>query len=884
MDSVAASSIGKRSGAVQFEHFQTDDYQKQLEGVIDRVNGSLDGFKYDKRILSNTLAGLLQFMEDALGIKVRVFTLSYSWTQQHSETTVFRMQAPNKTFPKVPAKLFYDFSSDGPLSIIARLCATSMKAKGQKRIDWLSPATRKENTDLVLRIRQELLRAGFIRVPRVYVHPDCPNAALLRHTVTKMGGELGQSEDTPGITHIARPWGANGDPDDGKEYLRSLEVKGGAARVHWWYLPDSYDEWIPAAAAPSEIEPELKPPGGRPWKVYYRWIVDSEKYNEWMNETDYETEEAVAENKRAREAGEKAGEVNRERKKPKRDKVHGLEVAGGVIKSIAPGVVLRKVLAVHQRAMEGGKVEDISHGQRQEWCGMQEDSWKSPPNAVINNKVNNNMTNIHSHHLPPYASQLLVDPQSVHDREREELGEFFATTVNSDEDENKEMQKNEDYYKAIRNGLVSLYRENLYKPLSFTQALRWMDADANDVRKIFDFLVRWGVINLQPSSLPTITNANGCSDGETAVPDQGGFCPALGGEALMIVKKDPSPMEAVESAVGGGSLRLSIRQGTFSRAIPQPPAIATGRKYRCHAHPWEDCTELRYHCTKIPNVDLCTTAFDEGHFPPGCCAKDFVKVSFMDGVRDSSGWSDQETSLLLEALEIYGTDWAMVADHVGGKSPLQCVQRLLQLPIEDMLLLDSSSSKGPNGDSEGRKDLPFSEVGNPIMAYVAFLSTIIGPRVGASFAQGALESLAGIADQNEESEEADKGQGQQVSKGHREVEEEADLLDIMDGREGVESKYNSPDVVRAAIHSGLEVATERARALALVEEREMERLVLAACEAQIRRVHTKLNHLEKLDTILLETAAPEILERAAQYRAELDKLSQRNGVKDANEG
>lgn len=50
---------------------QTEDYQRQLEGVIDRVNGSLDGFKYDKKILSNTLAGLLQFMEDALGIKVR---------------------------------------------------------------------------------------------------------------------------------------------------------------------------------------------------------------------------------------------------------------------------------------------------------------------------------------------------------------------------------------------------------------------------------------------------------------------------------------------------------------------------------------------------------------------------------------------------------------------------------------------------------------------------------------------------------------------------------------------------------------------------------------------------------------------------------------------
>ena len=32
-----------------------------------------------------------------------------------------------------------------------------------------------------------------------------------------------------------------------------------------------------------------------PWKLYARWLVDSDKYNEWMNEVDYETEDASAE-------------------------------------------------------------------------------------------------------------------------------------------------------------------------------------------------------------------------------------------------------------------------------------------------------------------------------------------------------------------------------------------------------------------------------------------------------------------------------------------------------------------------------------------------------------------------------------------------------------
>lgn len=35
-----------------------------------------------------------------------------------------------------------------------------------------------------------------------------------------------------------------------------------------------------------------------PWKVTVRWVYDSEKFNEWMNPLDYETEEAVAEQER----------------------------------------------------------------------------------------------------------------------------------------------------------------------------------------------------------------------------------------------------------------------------------------------------------------------------------------------------------------------------------------------------------------------------------------------------------------------------------------------------------------------------------------------------------------------------------------------------------
>jgi SWI/SNF related-matrix-associated actin-dependent regulator of chromatin subfamily C len=81
------------------------------------------------------------------------------------------------------------------------------------------------------------------------------------------------------------------------------QVRGAHARIHWLHKPDSYDEWVPASATPGVADPPRRPPGG-PWHVNARWLLDSERYNEWMNPADYETPEAAEEAKRKRAAGE----------------------------------------------------------------------------------------------------------------------------------------------------------------------------------------------------------------------------------------------------------------------------------------------------------------------------------------------------------------------------------------------------------------------------------------------------------------------------------------------------------------------------------------------------------------------------------------------------
>lgn len=54
-------------------------------------------------------------------------------------------------------------------------------------------------------------------------------------------------------------------------------------------------------------------------------------------------------------------------------------------------------------------------------------------------------------------------------------------------------------------------------------------------------------------------------------------------------------------------------------------------------------------------------------------------------VPGSSGgkWTDQETLLLLEALELYKENWNEIAEHVATKTKAQCILHFVQMPIEE---------------------------------------------------------------------------------------------------------------------------------------------------------------------------------------------------------
>lgn len=87
------------------------------------------------------------------------------------------------------------------------------------------------------------------------------------------------------------------------------------------------------------------------------------------------------------------------------------------------------------------------------------------------------------------------------------------------------------------------------------------------------------------------------------------------------------------------------------------------------------------------DFDLCTDCYNNEKFGSDMAPSDFILMEPAE-VRGMSGgsWTDQETLLLLEALELFGENWNEIAEHVATKTKAQCILHFLQMPIEDPFL------------------------------------------------------------------------------------------------------------------------------------------------------------------------------------------------------
>lgn len=177
----------------------------------------------------------------------------------------------------------------------------------------------------------------------------------------------------------------------------------------------------------------------------------------------------------------------------------------------------------------------------------------------------------------------------------------------------------------------------------------------------------------------------------------------------------------------------------------------------------------------------------------------------------SREWTEAETLLLLEAIELYRDDWHKVCEHVGSRRQDECILQFLRLPIEDPFLVEDEEP-GPTNDYQ---PIPFSKSGNPIMSTLAFLASAVDSKIAASAAKAALKEFSRLADIDSSKDEP----------------------------------IDDKDLSTAADYA-LRAAASTSRHLASVEERKIKSLVTVLIDIQLKKLDIKLKHFEELDSIL----------------------------------
>uniref|UniRef100_A0A8D2L2G1 SWI/SNF related, matrix associated, actin dependent regulator of chromatin subfamily c member 1 n=1 Tax=Varanus komodoensis TaxID=61221 RepID=A0A8D2L2G1_VARKO len=621
-----------------------------------------------------------------------------------------------------------DFKAGGTLCHILGAAYKYKSDQGWRRFDLQNPSRMDRNVEMFMNIEKALVQNNCLSRPTIYLIPDIELklANKLKDIVKRHQGTV--TDDKSKATHHIYPAPTSLDEE---EWLRPVMKKDKQVLVHWGYFPDSYDTWIHATDIEAEIEEPPIPE--KPWKVHAKWILDTDVFNEWMNEEDYEVDEnkklvtfrqRIYINMKSEEPvrsperrDRKAAASARKRKHspsppPPPTPVELRKKAGKKGQASLYGkrrgqkeddeqedltkdmedptpvpnieeVVLPKNVNPKKDSentpVKGGTVADLDEQDEETVAtGGKED--EDPNKGDQNRPVDTGEDNVteQTNHIiiPSYASWF--DYNCIHVIERRALPEFFN---------GKNKSKTPEIYLAYRNFMIDTYRLNPQEYLTSTACRRNLTGDVCAVMRVHAFLEQWGLINYQvdPESRP------------------------------MAMGPPPTPHFNVLADTPSGLMPLHLR-------TPQIPAAQQMLNFP---------EKNKEKPIDLQNFGLRTDIYSK---------KTLAKSKSASAGRE---WTEQETLLLLEALEMYKDDWNKVSEHVGSRTQDECILHFLRLPIEDPYLENSDASLGPLA----YQPVPFSQSGNPVMSTVAFLASVVDPRVASAAAKAALEEFSRVREE-----------------------------------------------------------------------------------------------------------------------------------------
>ncbi|NXD63024.1 SMRC1 protein, partial [Eolophus roseicapillus] len=609
-----------------------------------------------------------------------------------------------------------DFKAGGTLCHILGAAYKYKNEQGWRRFDLQNPSRMDRNVEMFMNIEKTLNNC--LSRPTIYLIPDIELklANKLKDIVKRHQGTV--TEEKSKATHHVYPSPTSMDDD---EWLRPVMKKDKQVLVHWGFFPDSYDTWVHANEIDAEIEDPPIPE--KPWKVHAKWILDTDVFNEWMNEEDYEVDEnrkSVSFRQRISMKNEepvrsperrdrKAAASTRKRKhspSPPPTPVESRKKTGKKGQAALYGkrrgqkeedeqedltkdmedptpvpnieeVVLPKNVNPKKDSentpVKGGTVADLDE-QDEETVATggkeDEDPNKGDQSRSIDPGEDNVTEQTNHIIIPSYASWF--DYNCIHVIERRALPEFFN---------GKNKSKTPEIYLAYRNFMIDTYRLNPQEYLTSTACRRNLTGDVCAVMRVHAFLEQWGLINYQvdPESRP------------------------------MAMGPPPTPHFNVLADTPSGLMPLHIR-------TPQVPAAQQMLSFP---------EKNKEKPTDLQNFGLRTDIYSK---------KTLAKASMLEFF---------SLSPAIKALEMYKDDWNKVSEHVGSRTQDECILHFLRLPIEDPYLENSDASLGPLA----YQPVPFSQSGNPVMSTVAFLASVVDPRVASAAAKAALEEFSRVREE-----------------------------------------------------------------------------------------------------------------------------------------
>ncbi|KAL3514897.1 hypothetical protein ACH5RR_027614 [Cinchona calisaya] len=417
-----------------------------------------------------------------------------------------------------------------------------------------------------------------------------------------------------------------------------------------------------------------------------------------------------------------------------------------------------------------------------------------PPTDSTNNKDADVIS------IPSYSRWFSWD--NIHQCELRFLPEFF---------DGRSTSKNPKIYKYYRNAIIRRFRDNYSsnsnsnsnpnpnsKKITFTEVRKTIVGDVGSIRRVFDFLEAWGLINYSPPTPPSSSSSSNKPAPTSSSPQQ--------------------PLDN-----NNNKKDSATKSSAADDAPPAADTTTTSSKKRLCSACKSPCT-LSCFTSDKHNLTLCGRCYVSNNFRVGITSADFRRVEMSEVLK--TDWTDKETLHLLESIMHYGDDWKKVAEHVGGgRTDKECVARFLKLPFGDLFVgtpesadvdheLGSKDSSFPN---KRMRLSPLADASNPIMAQAAFLSALAGAEVAEVAAHAAVTALS------------DSGGGK-----------------IKDNLKSVPAGAKVQDFVNGETANAVDSALVEAQTQLQKEEVDFER-ALSDIAVQTKELLDKIVHFEELD-------------------------------------